>query len=96
MNMGWVVTVVSSTNPSAQAVERGLEIAYSLRDEEWGSGASWFASRVGRSSTLSLIARAESLRPSEHGTGRNPSLVGVRGSARRRTSYRQLRSTVSV
>jgi hypothetical protein len=36
MDMGWVVTVVSSTNPSAQAVERGLEIAYSLRHEEWG------------------------------------------------------------
>ena len=63
MDMGWVVTVVSPTNPSAQvtiignddmaapgisvevpdvdavharAVERGLEIAYSLRDEEWG------------------------------------------------------------
>ena len=63
MDMGWVVTVVSPTNPSAQvtiignddmaapgisvevpdvdavhatALERGLEIAYSLRDEEWG------------------------------------------------------------
>ena len=63
MDMGWVVTVASPTNPSAQvtiignddmaapgisvevpdvdavharAVERGLEIAYSLRDEEWG------------------------------------------------------------
>src|ERR687887_2195955 len=63
MDMGWVVTVVSPTNPSAQvtivgnddvaapgisvevadvdavhakAVEQGLEIAYPLRDEEWG------------------------------------------------------------
>jgi catechol 2,3-dioxygenase-like lactoylglutathione lyase family enzyme len=63
MDIGWVVTVVSPTNPSAQvniigsddpaapgisvevpdvdavharAVEKGLEIAYSLRDEEWG------------------------------------------------------------
>jgi catechol 2,3-dioxygenase-like lactoylglutathione lyase family enzyme len=63
MDLGWVVTVASPTNPSAQitiignddpaapgisvevddvdavhasAVEQGLEIAYSLRDEEWG------------------------------------------------------------
>ena len=63
MNLGWVVTVASPTNPTAQvniigsddpsapgisvevadvdavharAVERGLEIAYPLRDEEWG------------------------------------------------------------
>ena len=63
MDIGWVVTVASPTNPSAQvniisnedpaapgisvgvadvdavharAVEQGLEIAYSLRDEEWG------------------------------------------------------------
>jgi catechol 2,3-dioxygenase-like lactoylglutathione lyase family enzyme len=63
MDMGWVVTVASPTNPSAQvsiignddmaapgisvevadvdavhakAVEHGFEIAYSLRDEEWG------------------------------------------------------------
>jgi catechol 2,3-dioxygenase-like lactoylglutathione lyase family enzyme len=63
MDIGWVATVVSPTNRSAQvniignadmaapgisvevpdvdavhakAVERGLEIAYSLRDEEWG------------------------------------------------------------
>jgi uncharacterized glyoxalase superfamily protein PhnB len=63
MDLGWVVTVASPANPSAQvtivgnddpaapgisvevddvdavhatAVERGLEIAYSLRDEEWG------------------------------------------------------------
>jgi catechol 2,3-dioxygenase-like lactoylglutathione lyase family enzyme len=63
MDIGWVVTVASPTNPSAQvtiignddmaapgisvdvpdvdavharALERGLEIAYSLRDEEWG------------------------------------------------------------
>jgi uncharacterized glyoxalase superfamily protein PhnB len=63
MDMGWVVTVVSPTNRSAQvtivgnddmaapgisvevadvdavharAVEQGLEIAYPLRDEEWG------------------------------------------------------------
>lgn len=63
MDMGWVVTVASPTNRSAQvtiisnddpaapgisvdvddvdavharAVEQGLEIAYSLRDEEWG------------------------------------------------------------
>jgi len=63
MDRGWVVTVVSPTNRSAQvtiianddmaapgssvevpdvdaiharAVEQGLEIAYSLRDEEWG------------------------------------------------------------
>jgi catechol 2,3-dioxygenase-like lactoylglutathione lyase family enzyme len=63
MDLGWVVTVVSPANPSAQvtivgnddmaapgisvevpdvdtvhakAVEQGLEIAYSLRDEEWG------------------------------------------------------------
>jgi catechol 2,3-dioxygenase-like lactoylglutathione lyase family enzyme len=63
MDMGWVVTVASPTNPSVQvtivgnddmaapgisvevddvdavhakAVERGLEIAYPLRDEEWG------------------------------------------------------------
>ena len=63
MDMGWVVTVASPTNPSAQvtivgnddlaapgisvevddvdgvharAVEQGFEIAYSLRDEEWG------------------------------------------------------------
>jgi uncharacterized glyoxalase superfamily protein PhnB len=63
MDMGWVVTVASPTNPSAQvtivgnddmaapgisvevddvdavharAVEQGVEIAYSLRDEEWG------------------------------------------------------------
>jgi uncharacterized glyoxalase superfamily protein PhnB len=61
--MGWVVTIASPTNASAQvtivgnndmaapgisvevddvdavysgAVERGLEIAYPLRDEEWG------------------------------------------------------------
>jgi catechol 2,3-dioxygenase-like lactoylglutathione lyase family enzyme len=63
MDMGWVITVVSPTNPSAQvtiignddpaapgisvevadvdavhagAVERGLEISYPLRDEDWG------------------------------------------------------------
>jgi catechol 2,3-dioxygenase-like lactoylglutathione lyase family enzyme len=63
MDGGWVVTVASATNPSAQvtvignedpaapgisievddvdavhtrAVEQGLEIAYALRDEEWG------------------------------------------------------------
>ncbi len=63
MDLGWVVTVASPTNPSAQitiignddpaapgisigvddvdavhakAVELGLEIAYPLRDEEWG------------------------------------------------------------
>jgi catechol 2,3-dioxygenase-like lactoylglutathione lyase family enzyme len=63
MDLGWVVTVASPTNRSAQvtivgnddpaapgisvevddvdavhasAVERGLEIAYPLRDEEWG------------------------------------------------------------
>jgi uncharacterized glyoxalase superfamily protein PhnB len=63
MDMGWVVTVASPTNPSAQvtivgnddpaapgisvevddvdsvharAVQRGFEIAYPLRDEEWG------------------------------------------------------------
>ena len=63
MDGGWVVTVASPTNPSAQvtiignddpaapgisvevddvdavharAVERDLEIAYPLRDEEWG------------------------------------------------------------
>ena len=63
MDLGWVVTVASPTNPSAQvtiignddmaapgisvdvpdvdavharAVEQGLEIAYSLRDEDWG------------------------------------------------------------
>jgi catechol 2,3-dioxygenase-like lactoylglutathione lyase family enzyme len=63
MDLGWVMTVVSPSNPSAQvtivgnddmaapgisvegadvdalhakAVEQGLEIAYPLRDEEWG------------------------------------------------------------
>ena len=63
MDLGWVKTVASPTNPSAQvtivgnddmaapgisvevadvdavharAVERGVEIAYPLRDEEWG------------------------------------------------------------
>jgi uncharacterized glyoxalase superfamily protein PhnB len=63
MDMGWVVTVASPTNSSAQvtivgnddmaapcisvevadvdavhakAVERGFEIAYPLRDEDWG------------------------------------------------------------
>jgi catechol 2,3-dioxygenase-like lactoylglutathione lyase family enzyme len=63
MDLGWVVTVASPSNPSAQvtivagddmsapgisvqvedvdaihqkAVERGLEIAYPLRDEPWG------------------------------------------------------------
>jgi catechol 2,3-dioxygenase-like lactoylglutathione lyase family enzyme len=63
MDIGWVVTVTSPTNPSVQvniignddpaapgisvevadvdavhakAVEQGLEIAYPLRDEEWG------------------------------------------------------------
>jgi catechol 2,3-dioxygenase-like lactoylglutathione lyase family enzyme len=63
MDMGWVVTLASPTNPSlqvsiignedpaapgisvevadvdavhARAVQRGLEIAYPLRDEEWG------------------------------------------------------------
>jgi uncharacterized glyoxalase superfamily protein PhnB len=63
MDLGWVMTLASPDNPSAQitivgsddmaapgisvgvadvdavhakAVERGLEIAYSLRDEEWG------------------------------------------------------------
>src|SRR5918996_432867 len=63
MDLGWVVTVASPTNPSAQvtivgsddmaapgisvevadvdavharAVEQGFEIAYPLRDEEWG------------------------------------------------------------
>ena len=63
MDLGWVATVASPTNPSAQvtiignddpaapgisvevedvdavharAIERGLEIAYPLRDEEWG------------------------------------------------------------
>jgi catechol 2,3-dioxygenase-like lactoylglutathione lyase family enzyme len=63
MDLGWVVTVASPTNRSAQvtiignddmaapgisvevpdvdavharAVEQGLEIAYALRDEEWG------------------------------------------------------------
>jgi catechol 2,3-dioxygenase-like lactoylglutathione lyase family enzyme len=63
MDMGWVTTVASPSNPSVQvtiisgddpaapgvsvevsdvdavhskAVEQGLEIAYPLRDEEWG------------------------------------------------------------
>ena len=63
MDMGWVVTVASPTNPSVQvtivgnddmaapgisvevddvdaahdkALERGFEIVYPLRDEEWG------------------------------------------------------------
>ena|SRR5436305_7031357 len=63
MDMGWVVTVASPANPSAQvtivanddmaapgisvevadvdavharAVDQGLEIAYPLRDEDWG------------------------------------------------------------
>jgi catechol 2,3-dioxygenase-like lactoylglutathione lyase family enzyme len=63
MDLGWVVTLASPTNPSVQvtiianddpaapgisvevddvdavharAAERGLEIAYPLRDEEWG------------------------------------------------------------
>jgi catechol 2,3-dioxygenase-like lactoylglutathione lyase family enzyme len=63
MDLGWVVTLASPTNPSAQitiitnddpaapgisvgvddvdtahakALERGLEIVYPLRDEEWG------------------------------------------------------------
>ena len=63
MDLGWVITVASPTNPSVQVtiigsddpaapgisvevddvdavharrVERGLEIAYPLRDEEWG------------------------------------------------------------
>ena len=63
MDMDWVVTLASPTNPSAQvsiignddpaapgisvevadvdavhakALEQGLEIAYPLRDEEWG------------------------------------------------------------
>ena len=63
MDMGWIVTVASPTNPAVQvsivanedpaapgisvevddvdavhdrAVENGLEIAYALRDEEWG------------------------------------------------------------
>jgi hypothetical protein len=63
MDLGWVVTVTSPSNPSAQitivgnddmaapgisvevadvdalhakAVEKGLEIVYPLRDEEWG------------------------------------------------------------
>ena len=63
MDMGWITTVASPTNPSVQvsilgnddmaapgisvgvadvdavhakAVERGFEIAYPLRDEEWG------------------------------------------------------------
>ena len=63
MDLGWVVTVVSPTNATAQvtvvstddpaapgisveveavdavharAVDQGLEIAYPLRDEEWG------------------------------------------------------------
>jgi catechol 2,3-dioxygenase-like lactoylglutathione lyase family enzyme len=63
MDMGWVMTVASPSNPSAQitivggddmsapgisvevadvdavhakAVERGFEIAYPLRDEDWG------------------------------------------------------------
>ena len=76
MDLGWVLTLASATNPSAQvtiisngdpaapgisvgvddvdavhasAVERGLEIAYPLRDEEWGVRRSWFASRAARS-----------------------------------------------
>jgi uncharacterized glyoxalase superfamily protein PhnB len=63
MDLGWVVTVASPTNPSVQvtivgrddpaapgvsievhdvdaiharAIERGLSIAYPLRDEDWG------------------------------------------------------------
>ena len=63
MDLGWVVTVASPTDATAQvtiignddpaapgisvevadadavharAIERGLEIAYALRDEEWG------------------------------------------------------------
>src|SRR5919206_2620657 len=63
MDLGWVLTLASATNPSAQvtiisnddpaapgisvgvddvdavhasAVERGLEITYPLRDEDWG------------------------------------------------------------
>jgi hypothetical protein len=36
--------------PAAEAIaERGLEIAYRLRDEEWAFDASGFASRAARS-----------------------------------------------
>jgi catechol 2,3-dioxygenase-like lactoylglutathione lyase family enzyme len=77
MDLGWVVTVASATNTSAQvtivgnddpaapgisvevddvdavharAVERGLEIAYPLPDEEWGVRRfSCLASRAARS-----------------------------------------------
>ena len=74
MDLGWVATVASPNDTSAQvniignddpaapgisvevedvdavharAIERGLEIAYPLRDEEWGVRRSCFASRVG-------------------------------------------------
>jgi catechol 2,3-dioxygenase-like lactoylglutathione lyase family enzyme len=46
MDLGWVITVASPTNPSAQvtivsnddpaAPGISVEIAYPLRDEEWG------------------------------------------------------------
>jgi catechol 2,3-dioxygenase-like lactoylglutathione lyase family enzyme len=73
MDMGWITTVASPTNPSVQVsivgngdmaapgisvgvadvdavhakVEQGFEIAYPLRDEEWGS-APLHASRAER------------------------------------------------
>jgi catechol 2,3-dioxygenase-like lactoylglutathione lyase family enzyme len=82
MDLGWVMTVASPTNPSARvtivgnddmaapgisvevddvdaahamAVDQGLEIAYPLRDEEWG-GPALHASRAERHDRQRLVS----------------------------------------
>ena len=88
MDMGWVMTVTSPTNPSAQvtiignddmaapgisvevpdvdavharAVERGLEIAYSLRDEEWGVRR--FMIREPSGTLINVVSHGSAARP---------------------------------
>ena len=86
MDLGWVVTVASPTNPAAQvtiignddpaapgisievddvdavhasALEQGLEIAYSLREEAWGVRRFMLREPGGTTSTCSPIAPAD-------------------------------------
>jgi catechol 2,3-dioxygenase-like lactoylglutathione lyase family enzyme len=101
MDLGWVVTVASPTNPSAQmtivgnddpaapgisvevddvdavharAVEQGLEIAYPLRDEEWGV---LYASRAERHDRKRPLAPLRLTPPARVVMGHAPERCGA-------------------